>query len=109
MTANRQVNAMSTHSLASNVVPGNNNNVEMRMSTTFRMAAPEKGRARSRGSALVATVKKWWIAYLTRRIERVAIVQLEAMSGRELEDIGLDRSQIEPAVRGERRRRARTS
>jgi uncharacterized protein YjiS (DUF1127 family) len=70
------------------------------MSTTSRTSAADGGRARPRGSALVATVKTWWIAYLTWRIERVAIAHLEAMSDRELEDIGLSRSQIESAVRG---------
>jgi uncharacterized protein YjiS (DUF1127 family) len=79
----------------------------MIMSTTFRMPAAG-GRVRSCGSALVATVRKWWMAYLTRRLERVAIVQLEAMSDRELEDIGLTRSQIEWAVKGERRSGAQT-
>jgi uncharacterized protein YjiS (DUF1127 family) len=69
------------------------------MSTTCTAAA-EGDRARSRGRALVATVKTWWMACLTRRIERLAILQLEAMSDRELEDIGLTRSQIEA---GERR------
>jgi len=59
--------------------------------------------ARSRSRAFVATVKKWRMAYLDRRIERVGIAHLEAMSDRELEDIGLTRSQIESAVRGERR------
>ena len=42
------------------------------------------------------------MAYLTRRIERVAMLQLEAMSDRQLEDISLTRSQIEWAVRVER-------
>src|SRR5262245_41045484 len=60
-------------------------------------------RARSRGRAFVATVKKGKMAYLDRRIERVGVAHLEAMSDRELEDIGLTRSQIESAVRGERR------
>jgi uncharacterized protein YjiS (DUF1127 family) len=78
----------------------------MVMSTTLRMPAAEGGGA---WSALIATLKTWWMAYLTRRIERVAIVQLEAMSDRELEDIGLTRSQIEWAVRAECRCRARTS
>jgi uncharacterized protein YjiS (DUF1127 family) len=41
------------------------------------------------------------MAYLIRRIERVAIIQLHAMSDRELRDIGLTRSQIEWAVKGE--------
>src|SRR5262245_15502046 len=64
------------------------------------MPASEGGRVRSRVHASVATLKTWWMAYLNRRIERVAIVQLEAMSDRELEDIGLTRSQIEWAVMG---------
>jgi uncharacterized protein YjiS (DUF1127 family) len=72
------------------------------MSTTFRPSAADGGRARSRSSALLTTVKTWWMAYHPRRIERVAIVQLEAMSDRELEDIGLTRAQIEWAVKGER-------
>jgi uncharacterized protein YjiS (DUF1127 family) len=80
----------------------------MVMSTTFRTPAAEGGRARS-GSALIATVKTWWMAYLTRRIQRVAIVQLEAMSDRELEDIGLTRSQIQWAVRGEHRSSVQTN
>src|SRR5262245_32466613 len=75
----------------------------MIMSTTLCRPIPEGGRARSRGSTPVATLKAWWMAYLTRRIERVAMLQLQAMSDRQLEDIGLTRSQIEWAVRGERR------
>ena len=58
-------------------------------------------RPRAQASGLVATVKSWWIAYLTRRVERVAIMQLHAMSEWELKDIGLSRSQIERAVKGE--------
>jgi len=34
-------------------------------------------------------VKKGKMAYLDRRIERVGVAHLEAMSDRELEDIGL--------------------
>src|SRR5262245_50083009 len=64
------------------------------------MPASEGGRVRSRVHASVATLKTWWMAYLNRRIERVAVLQLEAMSDRELEDIGLTRSQIEWAVKG---------
>ena len=73
--------------------------MELIMSTTFY--TPATVRVRSRGSVLIATVKKWWMSYLTRRIERAAIVQLHGMSERELRDIGLTRSQIERAVRGE--------
>jgi uncharacterized protein YjiS (DUF1127 family) len=41
------------------------------------------------------------MAYLTRRNERAAIIELQAMSDRDLQDIGLTRAQIEGAVRGE--------
>ena len=58
-------------------------------------------RPRAQASGLAATVKSWWIAYLTRRVEKVAIMQLHAMSERDLKDIGLTRSQIEQAVKGE--------
>ena len=67
------------------------------MSTTFY--TPATNRVRSQG--LVATVKTWWKGYLVRRIEQAAIIQLHAMSDRELQDIGLARSQIEQAARGE--------
>jgi uncharacterized protein YjiS (DUF1127 family) len=70
------------------------------MGTTFY--SPATIRVRSRGSGLIATVKTWWMSYLTRRIERAAIIQLHGMSDRELQDIGLTRSQIERTVRGER-------
>jgi uncharacterized protein YjiS (DUF1127 family) len=46
-------------------------------------------------SVLVSTAKTWWVAYLMRRMEREAIIQLRAMSDRQLEDIGITRSQIE--------------
>jgi len=73
--------------------------MELIMSTTF--CTPATIQVRSRGSGLIATVKTWWMSYLTRRIERAAIIQLHGMSERELQDIGLTRSQIERAVRGE--------
>ena len=71
------------------------------MRTTFNAPANVEARTRSRGSTLVAILRAWWLAYLTLRMERAAIMQLRAMSERELRDIGLTRSQIEPAVRGE--------
>jgi uncharacterized protein YjiS (DUF1127 family) len=73
--------------------------MELIMSTTFYI--PVTNRARSRGSGLIAIVKTWWLSYLSRRIERAAIIQLHGMSDRELQDIGLTRAQIEGAVRGE--------
>ena len=51
--------------------------------------------------AVGTTVKRWWLAYMTWRIERLAISRLSAMSDRQLKDIGILRSQIEIAVKGE--------
>jgi uncharacterized protein YjiS (DUF1127 family) len=50
---------------------------------------------------LVATLKRWWVAYMTWRIEQAAIAQLWSMSNRQLKDIGLTCSEITGAVRGE--------
>lgn len=47
----------------------------------------------------VATVKRWWLAYVTWRAERAAIATLSALSDRQLKDFGLTRSGIVPAVR----------
>jgi len=73
----------------------------MVMSTTFGAPAAVGERLRTHANGLITTVKLWWVAYLTRRMERVAIMQLHTMSERELRDIGLTRSQIEQAVKGE--------
>ena len=48
-----------------------------------------------------AALKRWWMAYLTWRLEQAAIAQLGALSDRELKDIGLRRCEIESAVRRE--------
>ena len=44
-------------------------------------------------------MKRWWSAYMIRRMVTVAIGRLSSMSDRELKDIGLTRSSIVPAVR----------
>jgi uncharacterized protein YjiS (DUF1127 family) len=75
--------------------------MEMVMSTQFGAPTSVRDRPLALGSSLVATVKTWWVAYFARRVERAAIIQLHAMSDRQLQDIGLPRSQIERAVRGE--------
>ena len=41
---------------------------------------------------LTNTLKRWCAAYITWRMEKIAIAQLRGMSDRELEDIGLTRS-----------------
>ena len=51
-----------------------------------------------------ATLNRWCVAYLTWRIERAAITQLGSMSDRQLRDIGLSRSEIISAVKGEAER-----
>jgi uncharacterized protein YjiS (DUF1127 family) len=72
------------------------------MSTIFSPATPAPEMTwPSRGSGLAATVKRSWVAHLRRRIEDAAIAQLHAMSDRELKDIGLTRSKIVCAARGE--------
>jgi uncharacterized protein YjiS (DUF1127 family) len=76
--------------------------MEKVMSTTFGTPTTREDRRQARSGGLVAVMKKWWSVYLTRRIERTAIIQLHAMSDRELQDIGLTRSRIERAVSGER-------
>ena len=50
---------------------------------------------------LTDALKRWRAAYQRRRAERLAIARLEAMSDRQLKDIGVARSQIEFAVRGQ--------
>ena len=49
----------------------------------------------------LATFERWWGAYLTWQIERAAIARLSILSDRELKDIGLHRSQVPAAVRGD--------
>lgn len=50
---------------------------------------------------LGTTLNHWCVAYLTWRIERAAITQLGSMSDRQLRDIGISRSEIVSAVKGE--------
>jgi uncharacterized protein YjiS (DUF1127 family) len=75
--------------------------MEMIMSAIFGTPAKQEGRTHLWVSGLIATVRAWWMAYLTRRIERAATIQLRALSDRVLLDIGLTRPQIEEAVKGE--------
>ena len=47
------------------------------------------------------TLARWWAAYIDWRLNRMALAQLGTMSDRELKDIGLSRTQIEAAMRGD--------
>ena len=49
---------------------------------------------------LLATLKRWCVAYITWRIERAAIAQLCVMSDRQLKDIGVSRCEITRVVTG---------
>ena len=53
---------------------------------------------------LAAALKRLLAAFITWRAQQAALAHLKSMSDRELEDIGLSRSQIEGAVMGERGR-----
>jgi uncharacterized protein YjiS (DUF1127 family) len=46
------------------------------------------------------TLKSWWVACMTWRVQRIAMAHLRSLSDRQLRDIGLDRSQIGGAVKG---------
>ena len=50
---------------------------------------------------LIDRLQSLWVSYLGWRIEREAALQLESLSDRELQDIGLRRCEIEGAVKGE--------
>ena len=73
------------------------------MSMIFGTSTTVRNQSQARDSGLAAAVRTGWVAFLTRRMERATIIQLHAMSDRHLEDIGLTRSQIDQAVRGEDR------
>ena len=64
-------------------------------------AMPHGMAGQSWGRELVATLKGWWATYQIWRAEQAAIAQLWCMSDRELRDIGLSRSEIMAAVKGE--------
>ena len=71
------------------------------MSTISRAPAPQSITGRSLVRGLVASLRRWWVAYITWRIEQAAIAHLWSMSDRALKDIGLTRSEIPRAVKGE--------
>ena len=55
--------------------------------------------AEPQADGCLAVLKRWWSAYMIRRMETAAIDRLRSMSDRELKDIGLTRASIVPAVR----------
>lgn len=71
--------------------------MEMIMSMTLT-AAPREGVGGNIFQALGGAFKRWWVAYIAWRMEQAAIAHLNAMSDRELKDIGLIRSDIRRRV-----------
>jgi uncharacterized protein YjiS (DUF1127 family) len=57
-----------------------------------------QGRAAIYGRACAAGLVSMVRTWLQRREHRIAIVKLNAMSDRELKDLGLERDQIQTAV-----------
>jgi uncharacterized protein YjiS (DUF1127 family) len=72
------------------------------MSTILRAPSAAQSFDKSyRAWGLDIVLKRLWAAYRRRRAEQVAIARLNAMSDRQLRDIGISRSQIEFAVKGD--------
>jgi uncharacterized protein YjiS (DUF1127 family) len=76
--------------------------MEMIMSTISSSPAPQGITAQSLMGGMMANLKRWWVAYMTWRIEQAAIDRLCSMSDRAPKDIGLARLGIPDAVKGER-------
>jgi len=75
--------------------------MEMVMSTISSTAVRRRNAASGLLAMAGAAIKRWWDSHIALRVERAAIAQLESMSDRDLKDIGLTRSEITGAVRGE--------
>ena len=66
------------------------------MSTIY--SAPAARSMAERQFSVLATLRQWYVTYMGWRVERAAIAHLHAMSDRQLNDIGLMRSQVAQAV-----------
>jgi len=76
--------------------------MEMILSTICSTPVAAQRTAReSWPSVVAATMKRRWMAYTTWRIQQAAIARLRSMSDWEAKDIGLTRSNITDAVRGQ--------
>jgi uncharacterized protein YjiS (DUF1127 family) len=76
--------------------------MEMIMSTISTATAHQHSASGSVVGRIAAAIRRLWVAYITWRIEQAAMAHLRSMSDRELEDLGLSRSQIEGAVASKR-------
>jgi uncharacterized protein YjiS (DUF1127 family) len=76
--------------------------MERIMSSISSSPAPQGITSQSLMGGVVASLKCWWVACRTWRIEQVAIDRICSMSDHALKDIGLTRSGIPDAVKDER-------
>jgi uncharacterized protein YjiS (DUF1127 family) len=58
---------------------------------------------------VAASLKRWWMAYITWRTQQAAVALLWSMSDRQLKDIGLTRSEITYVVKGDPTRHRRST
>lgn len=79
------------------------------MSTIFDHAIGLRGPAGSSAVWIGRLIRRCWQALQRWEIEQSAIAQLSAMSDRELRDIGINRSEIRFAAKGELTHRRRAS
>jgi uncharacterized protein YjiS (DUF1127 family) len=75
--------------------------VETIMSDVLGAMSRRKRAGGSRLRRVGQALKRCWLAYMDWRLQQLTISRLMRMSDRELKDVGLTRSQIEVAVRGE--------
>jgi uncharacterized protein YjiS (DUF1127 family) len=78
--------------------------MEMIMSPISSTSAQHKSASSRILGTLAATPKYLWTTFIGWRVKQAALFHLHSMSDRELEDIGISRSQIECSVAGERAR-----
>lgn len=72
--------------------------------STVSSIAPQRTDVGSIVRAVGGAIARWWTAYTIWRMEQWVIGRLMAMSDRQLSDIGIERSQIASAVKGESQR-----
>src|SRR5262245_14096515 len=62
--------------------------MEMIMSTISSAPAPQGLSGQSLFGPMVGALKRWWVAYITWRMEQAAIAHLWSLSDRTLKDMG---------------------
>jgi uncharacterized protein YjiS (DUF1127 family) len=71
----------------------------MIMSTISSIATQNETAGISMAQLLLSTAKRWWVAYVSWRVEQLTMYRLRSMSDRQLKDIGIARCEVEFAIR----------